>query len=36
LADITKAEKTIGYKPLIEFDDGLANTVKWFSNGFKK
>mgnify|MGYP000141368525 CR=1 FL=1 len=29
-ADITKAESTFGYKPLITFWDGLETTVKWW------
>ena len=29
-ANITKAEKTFGYKPLVTFWDGLEETVKWW------
>ncbi|MBT4349482.1 SDR family oxidoreductase [bacterium] len=29
LADISKAEKLLGYKPVINFDDGLKQTVDW-------
>lgn len=30
-ADITKIRK-VGYKPVVEFDDGLARTVEFFTN----
>ncbi len=30
LADISKAEKLLGYKPVIGFEDGLRRTVEWF------
>ena len=30
-ASIEKAEKLIGYKPLVEFEDGLMQTIAWFS-----
>jgi len=29
-ADITKAEKLLGYTPLVTFEEGLANTVAWY------
>jgi nucleoside-diphosphate-sugar epimerase len=29
-ADISKAEKLIGYKPIVGLEDGLRETVKWF------
>jgi len=29
-ANITKAEKTFGYKPLVTFWEGLEETVKWW------
>ncbi len=32
LADITKAKKLLGYKPKIDFEEGLANTVDWFAS----
>ena len=32
-ADISKAKKLIGYKPIVAFDEGLVRTVKWFTNG---
>jgi len=31
LADIEKARDLLGYRPLIEVRDGLAQTVQWFS-----
>jgi UDP-glucose 4-epimerase len=31
LADISKAEKLIGYKPEIDFEEGLRNTIDWFA-----
>jgi UDP-glucose 4-epimerase len=30
LADISLAEKTIGYKPLVSFQDGLAKAIDWY------
>lgn len=30
LADIEKAEKLLGYKPLVTFDDGLARTIEFY------
>ncbi len=32
LADIRRAESIIGYKPSYTLDDGLKETIKWFSN----
>ncbi len=29
-ADISKAKKWFGYKPLVNFEDGLKKTVEWF------
>jgi nucleoside-diphosphate-sugar epimerase len=31
LADIKKADSILGYKPKIDFGDGLKKTVEWFS-----
>jgi UDP-glucose 4-epimerase len=31
-ADIAKAEKELGYKPVVGFKEGLKRTVDWFSN----
>jgi UDP-glucose 4-epimerase len=30
LADITLAEKAIGYKPVVEFRQGLESAIKWY------
>ncbi|GBR75291.1 short-chain dehydrogenases/reductases, partial [Candidatus Termititenax aidoneus] len=30
LADIRKAEKLLGYKPLVSFDAGLAKTIEFY------
>ena len=30
LADISKAEARLGYKPLVNFEDGLQKTVEWY------
>jgi nucleoside-diphosphate-sugar epimerase len=29
-ADISKARRSLGYQPLVSFEDGLARTVKWY------
>jgi len=31
-ANIDKAEKVIGYKPKINFEEGLKETIKWYQN----
>jgi len=31
-ADITKVQATIGYKPLVNFEEGMERTVKYFKN----
>ena len=28
-ADISKASRLLGYRPLVSFEDGLAQTVDW-------
>jgi UDP-glucose 4-epimerase len=30
LADITRAEKHMGYKPKVDFEEGLRRTVEWY------
>lgn len=30
LADLTRAEKLLGYKPQIDFEEGLRRTVEWY------
>jgi nucleoside-diphosphate-sugar epimerase len=30
LADISRTEKYLGYKPLVHFEDGLKKTVDWY------
>ena len=30
LADITLAQKHLGYKVLVNFEDGLRRTVEWY------
>jgi nucleoside-diphosphate-sugar epimerase len=32
LADISSAEKNLGYKPKVNFEDGLKRTVDWYRN----
>ena len=32
LADITLAQKHLGYKPLVSFEEGLRRTVEWYRN----
>jgi nucleoside-diphosphate-sugar epimerase len=33
LADITQAEKHFGYKPKVDFAEGLRRTVEWYRSG---
>lgn len=35
LADITLAEKLLGYKPLVDFREGLRRTVEWYRGAGK-
>jgi UDP-glucose 4-epimerase len=30
LADISQAEKYLGYKPKVDFEEGLRRTVEWY------
>jgi UDP-glucose 4-epimerase len=30
LADISKAEAGLGYKPVVDFEEGLRRTVEWY------
>ncbi len=30
LADIAKAEAGLGYKPTVDFEEGLRRTVEWY------
>jgi UDP-glucose 4-epimerase len=32
LADLSHTEKHLGYKPLVEFEEGLRRTVEWYKN----
>jgi UDP-glucose 4-epimerase len=31
LADLSRAEKHLGYKPKVNFEEGLRRTVEWYS-----
>ena len=35
-ADISRARKILGYEPLIDFEDGLARTWKWYVEAYGK
>ncbi|MGA8311491.1 MAG: hypothetical protein WB755_15780, partial [Terriglobales bacterium] len=30
LADISRAEQFLGYKPKVDFEEGLSRTVEWY------
>src|ERR1700730_2815577 len=32
LADISRAEQCLGYKPKVDFDEGLSRTIAWYRN----
>lgn len=34
-ADIRKAERLIGYRPLVDFEEGLRRTVEWYRSSVK-
>ncbi len=35
LADISRAEKCLGYKPEVNFEEGLRRTVAWYRSQMK-
>jgi nucleoside-diphosphate-sugar epimerase len=35
LADLTRAEHHLGYKPKVDFEEGLRRTVEWYRNQMK-
>jgi UDP-glucose 4-epimerase len=35
LADITRAQEALGYKPLVHFEEGLRRTVEWYRGQMK-
>jgi len=35
LADLTRAEKCLGYRPLVSFEEGLKRTVEWYQEQSK-
>lgn len=35
LADTTRAQQAMGYRPLVEFREGLSRTVQWYKNAEK-
>jgi nucleoside-diphosphate-sugar epimerase len=35
LADISRAEKHLGYKVLVRFEEGLRRTVEWYKTQFQ-
>lgn len=36
LADISKAEEGLGYRPLVDFEEGLKRTVDWYREGTRR
>jgi nucleoside-diphosphate-sugar epimerase len=32
LADISQTERSLGYKPIVDFEEGLQRTIKWYRN----
>jgi nucleoside-diphosphate-sugar epimerase len=35
LADLSSSEKHLGYKPKVDFEEGLRRTVEWYRSQFK-
>ena len=35
LADISKAESSLGYRPKVDLEEGLRRTVEWYKNGVR-
>jgi nucleoside-diphosphate-sugar epimerase len=35
-ADVTLAQKVLGYKPLVNFEEGLGRTWKWYSDNYRR
>ncbi len=35
-ADISKIKRMLGYKPVVNFEEGLVRTIKWFEERIKK
>lgn len=36
LADLTRTEKHLGYKPSVDFEEGLRRTIEWYRSQAKK
>jgi len=34
-ADVSRAEKILGYRPLVQFEEGLRRTWKWYSESWR-
>jgi UDP-glucuronate decarboxylase len=34
--DISKAIELLGWRPVVEFDEGLARTIQWFQRGWRE
>lgn len=35
-ADVTLAQKVLGYKPLVNFEEGLRRTWEWYSDNYRR
>jgi UDP-glucose 4-epimerase len=33
LADLSRAQKHLGYKPKVDFEEGLRRTIEWYKSG---